>query len=47
MKLRVFLAIAGLAAAGVVAGGTGSKADVTYIVSWGASRLAETSGCGN
>jgi hypothetical protein len=33
MKLRVFLAIAGLAAAGVVAGATGSKADVTYIVS--------------
>ena len=33
MKLRAFLAIAGLAAAGVVAGATASKADVTYIVS--------------
>ena len=32
MKLRAFLAIAGLAA-GVVAGATASKADVTYIVS--------------
>jgi hypothetical protein len=31
MKLRVFLAIAGLAAASVVAGATASKADVTYI----------------
>jgi hypothetical protein len=32
MKLRAFLAIAGLAAAGVVAGTTGGKADVTYII---------------
>jgi len=32
MKLRTFLAIAGLATAGVAAGATASKADVTYII---------------